>query len=244
MFSTKLNSKDDSKIRVIFIHGWGNTHKNILLLASKFANQTENYAVDLMGFGESKKLEKPYFTSDYSNDVIDFIKTLPPKKTIIIGHSHGGRIAVDIAASRYNCIDGIVLLGGAGIPIKHSIFFKTYLFFIKKFAFLKNRFPFLLKIVGSKDYRNTSGVTRETFKNIIADDMTEKSKTVKIPTLLLYGSHDTETPIYIGEEYKKNIKNSEIHILQGANHWDLLSGEINRIHYFIIKFIREHFYVS
>ncbi|MDR3290425.1 MAG: alpha/beta hydrolase [Rickettsiales bacterium] len=237
MFSTKLLSKENAKIRIVWVHGWGHTNKNMLHLANKFATQTENYAVDLMGFGNSPQPDKIYTNWDYAKDVIDFINTLPVKKTIIVGHSHGGRIAIEIAAS--NNANAIVLLGGAGVPVKHSIFFKIFLFFVKKFKFLKNYFPFLIKIFGSTDYNNSTPIVRESLKNVINEDLRKKSEKITIPTLLLYGDYDTATPIYMGEEYKKCIPNAELNIINGANHFDIIGSSAERVHFLITKFIRE-----
>jgi pimeloyl-ACP methyl ester carboxylesterase len=237
MFHIKLRSKENAKVRIIWIHGWDNTHANMILLANLFANQTENYAVDLIGFGKSPELSKIYSTKDHAEDIKKFILSLPDKKTIIVGHSHGGRVAIQL--SNIMKIDGIILLGGAGIPLKHSIFFKIYLFFVKKLSFLKKCFPFLTKFFGSDEYKKTTGLKRETFKQIISEDLRNESKKITIPTLLLYGDIDTATPPYMGEEYNKNIKNSEFYIIKGANHWDLLDSSILRVHYHITKFIRE-----
>jgi pimeloyl-ACP methyl ester carboxylesterase len=207
----------------------------MLRLANLFQNQTENYAIDLMGDGKSDPLKKIYGSNDYANDVLDFIKKLPLKKNIIVGHSNGGRIAIRLA--KKNAVDAIILLGGAGIPVKHNIFFEVKMFFIKKLKFLKKIFPFLTHFVGSKEYKNTSGFTRETFKKLISEDLREEAKQIKIPTLLIYGSHDTATPIYMGQEYNKLIQNSKLEIIQG-NHFDLITNNIQQVHNYITKFIR------
>jgi pimeloyl-ACP methyl ester carboxylesterase len=240
MFSVKLNSKENANLRIVWLHGWGTTHESMLIIADMFANITENYAVDLAGFGNSSELlDRVYSSKDYADDVADFIKTLPQKKTLIIGHSNGGRVAIQLAANYHNIVDGIGLLGGSGIPIKHGIFFKIYMFFVKKLSFIKKK-TFLKNInIGSSDYRKTSGVKRETFKKLIDENLTEISRTIKIPTLLVYGGKDTASPLYIGKEYNKNIENSVLCTIPDANHYDLIIRQAKLVQHYIIKFIRE-----
>jgi pimeloyl-ACP methyl ester carboxylesterase len=113
------------------------------------------------------------------------------------------------------------------------------MFLVKKFNFLK-KFPLIKDIkVGSKDYRKTSGLMRETFRKIIEEDIREITHRIKIPTLLIYGGKDTAVPIYMGEEYNKNIKNSTLCVIPEANHYDLIIGKAKLSQHYIIKFIRE-----
>ncbi|MDR0423797.1 MAG: alpha/beta hydrolase [Rickettsiales bacterium] len=237
MFTLKLSSKDTSEYRIIFIHGWGNTHLNMLQLANLFERQTENYVIDLVGNGKSPPLEKAYGSDDYANDVLCFMKELPTKKTIIVGHSNGGRVAIKLA-NKAN-VDGIVLIGGAGIPPQYNLCFKIRLFLTKKLKFLKKIFPFLTKFIGSAEYVNTSGFARETFKKLVGEDLREDAKRVKIPTLLIYGTHDTATPVYMGETYKSLIKNSQLEIIAGANHFDLVTNNSKIVHNYITRYMRE-----
>ena len=38
-------------------------------------------------------------------------------------------------------------------------------------------------------------------------------------TLLIYGSLDKETPLYMAKRFNKNIKNSSLFIIKGAGHF-------------------------
>lgn len=241
IYFVKLSARDDTKLRIIWLHGWGATHTSMYLLAELFQNQAENYLLDLPGFGKSKKLEKPYSSLDYVKDVADFINTLPPKKTIIVGHSNGGRIAVKLLANYTKIVDGIVLLDGAGLQKKHSFIFKIYTNTVRKFSpIIKKIFPFLKNVsLGSNDYKNTSGIMRETFIKLLDENLVEDAKKIEIPTLLIYGDLDRETPLYMGQEFNKLIKNSKLHILEGGDHWSSLLDYKRQTHHFITTFIRE-----
>lgn len=222
IFFKHLNN-ENSNIRLIWLPGWANTHVNLLPLASMFP-QYENYIFDLAGFGQTPAPDEAWSTLDYAKDIMSFLTTLPPKKTIILGHSFGGGVGIQSAANFKNDVDGLVLIAGAGLKRKKGLIFKTYVKTVKTFSpILRKIFPFLRKVsFGSSDYKNTSRVMREIFKKAIAEKLEQTSQNIECPTLLVYGEKDTATPPYFGELYKQNIKNSELFILPNANHYTLL----------------------
>lgn len=241
MFSFKLDTKENAKLRIIWLHGWGATSENILPLAMLFRNQVENITLDLPGFGKSPVPNRVYSNDDYADVVANFIKDLPYKKTILAGHSNGGRIAVHVSAKYPELIDGVVLIAGAGIPQKHSILFKFYSWSVTTFSpIIKKIFPFLRNVsLSSSDYKNTSGVMRQIFINALGTDSTTTAQKIKVPTLLIYGGRDSATPPYMGEAYKKAIPVSELQIIEESDHWGLLLDYKNKVHHYVTKFIRE-----
>lgn len=241
MYSVKVYSREDTKIRVIWLHGWGASSTTMLPLAELFKNQTENYLFDLMGFGKSPALKRAYSSEDYADDVAEFMKKLPQKKTLVIGHSNGARIAINLAVKYPELVNSLVLIAGAGIPIPHSIFFRAYSWTISTFSpIVKKVFPFLKNVsLSSADYRNSQGIMRETFLKSLHEDTRTLASRIKIPTLLIYGDMDTATPVYVGKEYNKIIFNSILKIVEGADHWGLLLGFKQQTHHYITTFIRE-----
>lgn len=53
----------------------------------------------------------------------------------------------------------------------------------------------LLNHVGSSDYKASAPVLRETMKIILNEDMSQFLPNIKVPTLLIWGSNDMDTPI-------------------------------------------------
>ncbi|MDR0571604.1 MAG: alpha/beta hydrolase [Rickettsiales bacterium] len=236
----RLASRDDAKWRVVWLHGWGLTHESMIPIATLFASQTENYAVDLAGFGgQTPPPSFVYGSRDYADDVAKFIKNLPPKQTIVIGHSNGGRVALQLAANYPEIVDSIVLLGGAGLPKKYSLLFRIYKFLLKRLSVIAKKIPILRNVrASSKDYKNAKGIMVKVFEKILDENLGEMSKNIKIPTLLIYGKDDCNTPVYIGEEYNKNIVNSVLCVI-ASDHNGLITVKIRQVHHLITKFIRE-----
>ena len=60
---------------------------------------------------------------------------------------------------------------------------------------------------------------QETFKNIVSEDVSDDAKNITIPTLLIYGQQDDQTPPTIGLKYHELIQGSDIEIVGNAGHF-------------------------
>ena len=115
--------KSDNNTRIIWLHGWGQDHKSFLSMACLF-NDCENIMIDMAGFGAAKKPKEAWGTNDYALDLAQYLKKEKiSKKTYLIGHSFGCRVALRFAALFPNRVDGIVLIAAAGLKKKRSIIF-------------------------------------------------------------------------------------------------------------------------
>ena len=81
---------------------------------------------------------------------------------------------------------------------------------------------------------------KDTFKNIINEDLTNHFKIIKNETLLLWGELDQDTPLKYAYKLKKSITNSSLIIFKNTGHYPYLSYPylINNIIYEFIK--KEH----
>lgn len=74
---------------------------------------SQNYqlvAVDLRGHGRSGRIKQGYRLVDYSRDVLHFIPTLFKQPPIILGHSIGALVAIDVAARLPQAIPALIFL--------------------------------------------------------------------------------------------------------------------------------------
>ena len=75
----------------------------------------------------------------------------------------------------------------------------------------------LRKLAGAEDYAG-SGELKETFLKIIGEDLTEEMKNIKIPTLIIWGDKDKETPVEFGRRMNSLIADSKLEILEGGHY--------------------------
>ena len=135
----------------------------------------------------------------------------------------------------HGMFDKIVLTDAAGVKPKMT-FYKWYrkmLFKCGKLAInifwhgdKKNKkLNELRDKYSSSDYKALkSDVMKETFKKVIALDLTENLKDIDRPTLIMWGENDLDTPLYMAKKMASEIKNSGLVVLEKAGHFSYLDA--------------------
>lgn len=134
---------------------------------------------------------------------------------ILCGHSYGGRVAI-VYASKYS-VEKLVLISSAGIKqrLKFSKWFKIRVYKILKKCHLPVK-------MGSTDFQNADNVKRIMLIKAVNTDLKEEMKMITAPTLLLYGTKDTVTPLSLGYQIKACIHNSYLVELEECGHFPYL----------------------
>ena len=73
--------------------------------------------------------------------------------------------------------------------------------------------------MGSEDYRNASPTMKKTMVNVLNEDLREYLPNIKQPTLLIWGTNDTATPITDAETMEKLIPNAGLVRIKGGTHY-------------------------
>ena len=152
-----------------------------------------------------------------------------PRPIVWIGHSFGGRIGIQLAARHPELLSGLVLIAAAGLRRQRSFseqlrfrFRRAVYQTARRFAREGPQLDALRSKYGSSDYRS-AGALRPIFVRVVSEDLTGQARQIQCPTLLIYGSADTETPPEIGKRYQALIPKSEMVQLDGFNHLSVLS---------------------
>lgn len=200
---------------IILLHGWGSNKETFDNVANHLKEDFCCYQIDLPGFGESE-LSRAYSLEDYTTVLREFILEHKIIKPIILGHSFGGRIAINYA-SMYE-VEKLVLINSAGIRrfnLKVYLKIKCYKLF-KKFN-LKKEF-------GSIDYKNSSDILKGTMNKIVPIDLRETMKYINSETLILWGEEDKTTPLKDGILMNKLINNSLLVKIPNSKHFPYLEN--------------------
>lgn len=200
-------------INVVFLHGWGGNASAFLFVAERLKSFCRSIVVDFNGFGDTPEPNRPYSVGDYAGEVLSVLEKEGVKKAIIVGHSFGGRVALEIAGKFPDAVNGLVLVDSAGLKPrrKPSYYVKILLHkFLKKLGFRG--------LQGSRDYRVLSFIMKETFKKVVSYDQTYLLEHINTPTLILWGKNDKETPLYMANKLEKKIKDSKLILLEGGHY--------------------------
>lgn len=247
LFKTSLPSPGKNQSELIWLHGWGQTHKSLLPLAGLFKRGYKNTLYDLPGFGASKMLKAGAGTTDYANVLIKDLENSPNGPVVLVGHSFGCRVAIRLAAARPDLVRGLVLIAAAGLPRARSLGFRVKGLFLKVLGKSAGATDKLFKTTfkagyrqrfGSRDYRE-AGDLLPTFIKTVNEDLTETAHKVACPVILLFGSDDLETPPELGLKYRALIHHADLKILKGFDHLGILTAGQHQCQHHMVKFLQE-----
>ncbi|MCL2884522.1 MAG: alpha/beta hydrolase, partial [Oscillospiraceae bacterium] len=120
-----------------------------------------------------------------------------------------------------------VLLNSAGIKPRRSLLYylRVYSYKAGKAFFslpgVRALFPHAVERMrqkrGSADWRQASPVMRQTMSKCVNEDLTPRLKDIRVPVLLLWGEHDTATPLRDGRRMEKEIPDAGLVVLDGGH---------------------------
>lgn len=225
---------ENKKNEVILLHGWGASIDAFLPVYKYLSKDYKVYVIDMPGFGKSEEPPKNYFVLDYAKVILEFIKRLEIKNPTLIGHSFGGRVIMKLVGELGFTPKNIVLVDSAGVKPrrKPSYYFKVYSYKLAKntvkFLFNKEKAEKIIndmrKKHGSTDYKNASDTMRSVFINVVNEDLRYTLKNIKVPTLIIWGEKDLDTPLKDAKIIESLVPDSGLVVLKGAGHYSYLDN--------------------
>ena len=225
---------------IILLHGWGQSGKTFEEIISYLKDKYTVYVVDFLGFGLSDEPSKVLSIDDYTDYLEMLIKEEKIVDPIILGHSFGGRIAINYASR--NRVNKLVLVNSAGIS-HHGIkyYFRIFKYKLKKvFVYLfnyDNYYSFIRKS-GSRDYQNASFIMRGTFKKVVNKDLKKQMKKIKDKTMVIGSVFDKEVKLDDCKKIGKLIKDSELVVFYRSGHFSYLD-EKEKFKNVLLRFLEE-----
>jgi pimeloyl-ACP methyl ester carboxylesterase len=98
----------------------------------------------------------------------------------------------------------------------------------------------IVRKIASQDYLN-AGVMRPTLVRLVQEDFTTIAPNVHVPTLMLWGLQDQETPPWMGREFQRLMPQSKLIELPAFDHTSLLTtGRFQVAHHILAYFKQDH----
>lgn len=228
------NSAKPAQETLVFLHGWGTSISLYPQLLAHMSRFVPVAALDMPGFGETAEPGTPWGVQDFADCVVSFIEALGLDRVILMGHSHGGRVSIEIASRKALPfeVSRLILMDAAGVlpkkTVKQKLRQRQYKICRKilELPLCRILYPDALENLrrshGSADYQNASPLMRQTLVKCVNTDMTPKMPEICQQALLIWGENDTATPLSDGETMERLIPNAALVKVPNAGHFSYL----------------------
>ena len=203
------------------VHGWTYTvepwKKTIEILRDKGISVK---MLHVPGLTEESKKE---FTID---DYMKWADSEIPDGAVALGHSNGGRILLNLCASKPEKLKYLILLDAAGIyepSLKKRLVERLAKIGkpLKKIPLVDKAFH---RVTGSTDYSKAPDNMKKTLVNMIESDKDLDFSKVETKTYILWGKKDTTTPPRQGTLMYEKLPNAELKFYSNWTHAPYISS--------------------
>jgi len=224
---------------LVFIHGAGGTHKVWRYQTSMFSG---SLALDLPGHPRGVGCNT---IQAYAQFVTDAIKERGLASVVLVGHSMGGAITIEIALSHPKFLVGIALVGsGARLRVASVIKDEVARDYahaaevIAQWAYSPKTDAKLRKASVQELLEVPAEVTNGDFQACDNFDKMNEISRIDLPTLLVCGEDDALTPVKYSRFLKERIRDARLVIIPGAGHSVMLEkpDELNNV---LLSFLAE-----
>lgn len=221
---------------IIMMHGWGCNHTTLASVertALEAGWRVVNF--DFPGFGQSQEPSEVWGVEEYTQVIEQLVERLGLEHPSLLGHSFGGRVGI-LYASRHDDVDKLILVDAAGIKPK-----RTFAYYRKVYTFKAMKWLMYLALgkkeaekrldarrskAGSSDYAQASPMMRRILSKVVNEDLTARLSLIKAPTLLVWGTEDTATPLSDARKMESLIPDAGLVAFDGCGHYSFLDNPV------------------
>jgi len=217
---------------VLLLHGWGVSSALFQPTIAGLKHAFTLIAPDFPGFGSTPPPPTAWSVNDYAVWMVHVLDSLNITQVHVIGHSHGGRVAIKLASEWPERVIKLVLADSAGIRPKRTLKYWVQVRTFKTLRWLSRTaiVPPLLRAWtnarvaqrGSPDYQQAAGTVRASLVRVVNEDLRGLLPRIQAPTLLVWGENDEDTPLADGQLMEKLIPDAGLVVLKGAGHYAYL----------------------
>ncbi|MDA8040295.1 MAG: alpha/beta hydrolase [Actinomycetota bacterium] len=217
---------------VLALHGWRRDHSDFDATL-KEPDELPAVGVDLPGFGATPAPGAPWGSRQYADALLPLVEEMAVP-VVVLGHSFGGRVAVELAGAHPEVVRGLVLTGvplfrPVGARRKSPLEFRLARRLARAGLLSETRMERYRQRYGSADYRAATGVMREVLVRLLAEQYDEVLSMIACPVELVWGDDDAVAPLAVAERALETLgPKANLVVCRAAGHLTPLSvpGEL------------------
>lgn len=207
---------------VVALHGWGRRGADF----DRVLVGSDAVAFDLPGFGATPAPADVMGAEGYASTVLASLDEIGPGPFQLVGHSFGGRVAVQIAATRPECVSSLLLTGAPLIRLRPtsppSLGYRLVRGAHRIGLVSDDRMEAIRRSRGSADYRASTGVMRDILVKVVNESYEEQLTRIGCPVDLVWGANDNEVPLSVAERAREILATAgtpvELTVLPDVGH--------------------------
>ena len=221
---------------VLLLHGLSGSSRWWLRNVQALAGEFRVIVPDLIGFGRTRAVGAMPGPAQIAELLRDALRGMGLATTHLVGHSMGGLIATHLAAHAPDRIGRLVLVDPAGVPfrIEPRELVRFTQEAIAPAAWGDLRFvPTIVRDAIRAGPRSIAGALIQ----LLRDDVRPVLASVSVPTLIVWGEHDSIFPVRLAESFRSAIPDARVVVIPNAAHNPMIDQPevFNRV---VIGFLR------
>ena len=229
---------------VVLLHGFASSIENWITVMPKLVKDHRVIAIDLRGFGWTDRPVADYSPKAQAQLLKALLDERKVGKVALVAHSWGSSVALAFALEYPDQVDRIALYDAwvydSQLPSMFHMARAKGLGEILFGLFYSERYEERLtlgfydpEVVTQQlvdeveiafDRPGTRAAALEAVRGMRFEEMEEKYRTIKAPTLLLWGREDLVTPVSIGEKLVRQLPNAKLNVYPRCGHFPMIEA--------------------
>lgn len=222
--------KGGDSLPVVLIHGAGGTHLH-WPPGIRRLSRYRVFALDLPGHGKSDAVDGEQSIAGYVHRVRDWMTAIGLSRAVLVGHSMGGAIVLEMAIRYPEQVFGIGLVSsGARLPVNPALLQRTAgavgfyqaLEMIVSWSFAPQAPPRLVELAFRRMSETRPSVLYGDLLACNSFDVTVLLERIDCPTLVVCGEEDKMTPMRYSQTLASAIPGARLERIANAGHMVML----------------------
>jgi len=200
--------------QLVLVHGIGVSMRYFMAFAHELAKTSDVYVLDLPGFGATPRPQSAETIESYAGMVKEFIQQQKLQRPVLIGHSMGCQIVIEVLRTDPGCADASILIGPV-VNSKERTGLRQALRLLQDTWFERPRTNWFVL----SDYIRC-GVRwyLKVLPSMLAYETEKHIRGVSTPLLLLRGENDTVAPMQWLKLLQTEASRAELREIERSGH--------------------------